>query len=163
MVSQQPLPISGTVSLTDYRSINNNAEHWDNPTQFQPERYLNYPLPAAAYINAADPNDRDHFSYGAGRRVCPGVHLAEKSLYLNIARVLWAFNLNKKKDSDGQVIEPEAGMVPGWMTIPLPFKCEITVRSDQKKALIEKIWTEAKKGLKADGDIPDGQGYQKAR
>lgn len=123
-----------------------------------PERFLNYPLPAASYINAADPNDRDHWSYGAGRRVCPGVHVAEKSLFLNIARVLWGFDIDKKTDSDGQTCDPETGMVPGWMTIPLPFECDIKVRDDSKKQLIEEIWTEAKKVLKADGDIPDGQG-----
>ena len=123
-----------------------------------PERYLNHPLPAAAYLNAADPMDRDHFSYGAGRRVCPGVHLAEKSLFLNISRVLWAFDLSKKKDLSGESIEPESGMVPGWMTIPLPFVCDIRCRSDEKRQLIERVWAEAKKGLKPDGDIPDGQG-----
>ena len=122
-----------------------------------PERFLNHPLPAAAYLNAANPNDRDHWSYGAGRRVCPGVHIAEKSLFLNIARVLWGFNLSKKVDTDGQTCEPEAGMVKGWMTIPLPFECDIKVRSEKKRHLIEEKWQEAKKGLKADGDIPDGQ------
>ena len=125
-----------------------------------PERYLNHHLPAAAYLNAADPNDRDHFSYGAGRRVCPCVHLAEKSLYLNIARVLWGFDLSKKVDASGSNIEPEAGMVPGWMTIPLPFVCDIRCRSEEKRQLIEQTWAEARKGLKSDGDIPDGQGHR---
>ena len=140
------------------RSINYDASHWERPTEFIPERYLNHPQPAAAYINAADPNDRDHFSYGAGRRVCPGVHLAEKSLFLNIARVLWGFELSKKRDTHGDVIEPDANMVPGWMTIPLPFVCDITCRSPGKKEIIEAVWAEARKGLKPDGDIPEGQG-----
>jgi hypothetical protein len=123
-----------------------------------PERYLNHPLSAAAYVNVADPNERDHVSYGAGRRICPGIHLAEKSLFLNIARVLWAFNISKTVDDNGEEREPEAGMVPGWMTIPLPFECDIRVRSEVKARLIELEWTDAKKGLKPDGDIPDGQG-----
>lgn len=109
-----------------------------------PERFLGYDLAAAAYLNIADPDNRDHFSYGAGRRVCPGVHVAEKSLYLNIARVLWAFNIAKKTGDDGEVIEPNTAMVPGWMTIPQPFECAITVRSEEKRALIKKIWMDAK-------------------
>lgn len=112
-----------------------------------PERFIGYDLPAASYINIADPNDRDHFSYGAGRRVCPGVHVAEKSLYLNIARVLWAFNISKKVGNDGKVVEPNTNMVPGWMTIPLPFECDITVRSAKKAVLIDEIWADAKKNL----------------
>lgn len=108
---------------------------------------MNHSLSAAAYINASDPYTRDHFSYGAGRRVCPGVHLAEKSLFLNISRVLWAFNISKKV-VDGKEIEPEKGMVPGWMTIPLPFECNITVRSKEKAKIIDSVWNEAKKNLK---------------
>jgi cytochrome P450 len=64
-----------------HRSINNSPLLWQEPEKFMPERYLNHPLSAAAYTNAANPNDRDHFSYGAGRRICPGIHLAEKSLF----------------------------------------------------------------------------------
>ena len=112
-----------------------------------PERFLGYDLPAASYLNIANPNERDHFSYGAGRRVCPGVHVAEKSLYLNIARVLWAFDISKKIGKDGTVIEPNTAMVPGWMTIPQPFDCTIAPRSEKKAALITQIWQEAKKNL----------------
>ncbi|KAK3704007.1 hypothetical protein LTR37_014110 [Vermiconidia calcicola] len=146
----------GTVVFLNWWSINHDPTHWEKPEEFMPERYLNHPLTAAAYLNTADPNDRDHFSYGAGRRVCPGVHLAEKSLFLNIARVLWAFDLSKKVDEKGTFTEPEAGMMPGWMTIPLPFACDIRCRSEEKAKLIERTWTEVKKGLEPDGDIPAG-------
>ena len=142
------------------RAINNDPTHWDSPDEFIPERYLNHHLPAAAYINAADPNDRDHFSYGAGRRICPGVHVAEKSLFINIARVAWGFNIAKKVDVNGVITEPDASMVPGWMTIPGPFVCDFTVRSEGKKALIEAVWEEARKALKADGDIAVTGGKQ---
>ncbi|OAG38046.1 hypothetical protein AYO21_07768 [Fonsecaea monophora] len=128
-------------------AINYDPAHWDKPDEFMPERFLGYDLPAASYINIGDPNQRDHFSYGAGRRVCPGVHVAEKSLFLNIARVLWAFNISKKIAKDGSVIEPNIAMVPGWMTIPQPFECDITVRSEKKAALINKIWAETKETL----------------
>lgn len=112
-----------------------------------PERFLGYDLPAASYLNIADPNMRDHWSYGAGRRVCPGVHVAEKSLFLNIARVLWAFNIAKKRDENGDEVQPNTAMVPGWMTIPQPFECAITPRSEEKADLIKRVWLEAKKGL----------------
>ncbi|KIW93064.1 uncharacterized protein Z519_06914 [Cladophialophora bantiana CBS 173.52] len=136
-----------TVVVLNWWAINYDPSHWDKPDEFMPERFLGYDLPAASYINIGDPNQRDHFSYGAGRRVCPGVHVAEKSLYLNIARVLWAFNISKKVGKDGSLIEPNTAMVPGWMTIPQPFECDITVRSEKKAALINNIWAEAKRNL----------------
>lgn len=101
-----------------------------------PERYLKHDLSAAAYINAADPKDRDHVSYGAGHRVCPSVHVAEKSLFINLTRMLWAFNISKKV-VDGKVIEPNNEIVPGWLSVPQKFECDISVRSKKHKHLIE--------------------------
>lgn len=110
---------------------------------------MGYDKPAAAYLNSADPYERDHFTYGAGRRVCPGIHVAEKSLFLNISRILWAFNISKKK-VDGKTIEPLNALVPGWMCIPQPFENAITVRSTKHAELIEKIWDDASREIKLD-------------
>lgn len=62
----------------------------------------------------ADPYVGDHFTHGAGRRVCPGVQVAEKSLYINIAPILWAFNITKKKGPDAVLIEPDISIVRGF-------------------------------------------------
>lgn len=72
---------------------------------------------------------RDHFTYGAGRRVCPGVHVAERSLYINIARTLWGFSLDKKMGADKRIIEPETEMVRGFLSVPKHFKAAISPRS----------------------------------
>ena len=77
------------------------------------------------------------------------MHVAEKSLFLNISRILWAFNISKKK-VDGEVKEPLNAMVPGWMCIPLPFECDITVRSDKHARFIEDTWRSAEVGIKLD-------------
>jgi hypothetical protein len=131
------------------RAINYDPERWESPHEFRPERYLGWDLSAAAYINSADPYQRDHTSYGAGRRVCPGVHVAEKSLYLNISRILWGFNISKKKVG-GNDVEPLNAMVPGWMCIPQPFECDIKVRSEKHRKLIESVWKKAQKDIKLD-------------
>lgn len=98
-----------------------NPRLYADPQTFNPSRYLNTPLPAADYINASNPYDRDHFTYGAGRRVCPGVHVAERSLYINIVRTLWGFNLARAV-VDGQVVEPTTVMVRGFLSVPEPFE-----------------------------------------
>lgn len=117
----------------------------DNPTEFRPERYLSKPLPAADYINSNDPYERDHFTYGAGRRVCPGVHVAERSLYINIVRTLWAFNISKKRSPGGSMIEPETGMIRGFLSVPKPFECEITPRSNKHAEIIRETFRKAEK------------------
>jgi len=77
------------------------------------------------------------------------VHIAEKSLYLNISRIVWGFNI-AKKNVGGKPLDPESKMVPGWMTIPQPFECDISVRSPKHAELIEKIWKEAEQKITLD-------------
>jgi cytochrome P450 len=70
----------GSVVMLNWWAIHYDEERYPDPGNFIPERYLDHDLPAADYMNIADPYKRDHFTYGAGRRSCPGVHLAEISM-----------------------------------------------------------------------------------
>ena len=45
------------------------------------------------------------YAFGYGRRVCPGLYLAEASMFLSIAMTLSAYNVRKKRDADGNVFE----------------------------------------------------------
>jgi cytochrome P450 len=132
--------------LIQYRAIHRDPSLWKNPDAFDPSRYLNHTLSAADYINSSDPYARDHFTYGAGRRVCPGVHVAERSLYINIARVLWGFDIAKPKDRKGEVVEPTQAMVRGFMSVPEEFECAITPRSEKHADVIREEFAEAEKG-----------------
>ena len=88
-------------------------------------RYYGFELSAAEAAVTSDPNGRDHYAYGGGRRICPGMHVAERSLFLNIARLLWGFDINHSKDEAGNDIPVDAtfkGMVPGATAAPRPFK-----------------------------------------
>jgi hypothetical protein len=118
---------------------------WPNPDAFDPSRYINHSASAADYINASDPTTRDHFSYGAGRRVCPGVHVAERSLFINISRVLWGFTLNRKTGKDGKVIEVTEKMAPGFFSVPENFECDIQPRSSKHAKTMEREWKKAEK------------------
>ncbi|CAG8909736.1 unnamed protein product [Penicillium egyptiacum] len=133
----------GSVVILNWWAIHRNPDLYPDPEKFQPERYLNHSLSAAEYINIADPYARDHFTYGAGRRVCPGVHVAERSLFINIARILWGFDIQKKKGSNGRLLEPTTSMMRGFLSIPNPFPCEITPRSAHHAQLIQEAWKEA--------------------
>lgn len=69
-----------SVIMLNWWAIHYDEERYPDPGNFIPERYLDHKLPAADYIAIGDPYKRDHFTYGAGRRACPGVHVAEKSM-----------------------------------------------------------------------------------
>lgn len=73
------------------------------------------------------------------------MHVAERSLYINISRVLWAFNIVKKKAPDGSFIEPTQTMVRGFMAVPEPFECDITPRSKKHAEIIRGEFAKAEK------------------
>ncbi|EFX05735.1 cytochrome p450 monooxygenase [Grosmannia clavigera kw1407] len=83
-------------------------------------------------------NNRDHYGYGAGRRICPGMHLAERVQWRAIAKILWAFDIVMPIDpvtGTAVVPEPEAyeeGLVSGSK----PFQVEFRLRSPAHEAVI---------------------------
>jgi cytochrome P450 len=89
-------------------------------------RYYDFPLTAAEAASATDPMERDHYSYGGGRRICPGMHVAERSLFINLARLMWGFDISHAKDADGNDIPVDPtfnGMIKGSSAAQKPFKC----------------------------------------
>ena len=51
------------------------------------------------------PGNLGHSAFGWGRRICPGMHLGYGSVQLNIARILWAFNVEQAIDANGKEID----------------------------------------------------------
>lgn len=82
-----------------------------------------------------------HFGYGAGRRVCPGIHLAERSLWRVTAKFLWAFEFSEPVDkSTGKTIPlDDTAYTPGFAATPLPYKVHVKPRS---KAHVQTIMQE---------------------
>ncbi|OZJ03717.1 hypothetical protein BZG36_03313 [Bifiguratus adelaidae] len=72
------IPKDYTVILNVY-GMNRDPNRFVNPTEFKPERYLDVYQPSSALANGK-PDDRDHTTFGFGRRVCAGMHLAEREL-----------------------------------------------------------------------------------
>lgn len=133
------------VETSTQRAIHRDSSLYPDPDKFDPTRYLDKPLSAAEYINAPDSYERDHFAYGAGRRVCPGVHVAERSLFINVARVLWGFDISRAVDAGGNEVEPNTKTVPGFLTVPQPFECAIRPRSAGRARVIREVFAAAEK------------------
>jgi Cytochrome P450 len=84
-----------------------------------------------------DPRKRDHFSFGAGRRICPGAGLAENSLFITLARILWAFNI----EAIGEVSTDD--YEDGSITCPRVFKAKFTCWDEGKRRLVDEEWERA--------------------
>lgn len=117
-------------------AMHHDESRWERPEDFMPERFLNHPKLASQYTS--DGPTRDHFGYGAGRRVCPGIHLAERNLFVGMAKLLWAFDFRRRGEGSGNV---ESSI--GFLQCVRDYECEITVRSEKRAETIMREYQEA--------------------
>ena len=77
--------------------------------------------------------------FGFGRRLCPGAHIAERSLNIIVAHVSWACNIKKAVDpaTEEEITPPEYDYVKGLNTEPHNFPFEMTCRSPGRWAVLE--------------------------
>ncbi|KAL8253563.1 hypothetical protein R6Q59_031784 [Mikania micrantha] len=78
----------GSTVLLNVWSIHRDPRYWDNPLDFKPERFLTC-LETKKWYNG---NNLNFFPFGSGRRLCPGLPLAEKMLMFISASLLHSFN-----------------------------------------------------------------------
>jgi cytochrome P450 len=102
-------------------TIHNDPNNFPDPRTFEPNRH-NVDLTVGEAVQSSEVRNCI-WTFGAGRRICPGLHLAENTLSLAIARMLWAFNISKAKDENGKeiAIDPTA-LTQAVAVCPLPFR-----------------------------------------
>ncbi|KAH9901308.1 cytochrome P450 [Cubamyces lactineus] len=121
------LPKGATV-YANIHAIMQDPELFPEPEQFRPERFLHTKNPKLQGMT---------IQFGFGRRICPGLHVANQSIFIVIARLLWAFNIVPVKDADGKPIIPSADdFVSRLVTRPSPFPCSFEVRDEHARELI---------------------------
>ena len=141
----------GSAIILNTWGIHNDANRYADPEVFNPYRYQNQTQLASVYANSSDYQNRDHFGYGIGRRICPGIHLAERSLFLAVARILWAFTIQPKLDQTGNPIpidvDPATGYHEGLLNECLPFEVDIKIRSEKRLETILAEVAKAEAGI----------------
>ncbi|KAH9943928.1 cytochrome P450 [Amylocystis lapponica] len=95
---------------------------YPEPEVFRPERFL----PSKGSEPQLEPRK---FVFGFGRRICPGLHFAEVSLWRVMSNVLAVFNISKAIDAQGQDIEPIVELTTSVTSHPKPFPCHIVCRA----------------------------------
>jgi cytochrome P450 len=93
----------GTMMTANVWHLNCNSEIYGaDAAHFNPARFLDAngevaPCPPAT-------KEEGHVTYGFWRRICPGRHITDNALFINIAMMLWACNIEPGKDEHGNVI-----------------------------------------------------------
>jgi cytochrome P450 len=72
---------------------------YPDPFSFRPERFIK--------DGKIDPDVKDPLAaFGFGRRICPGRHMAQASVWIAAASMLASFDIAKAVNADGSVVEP---------------------------------------------------------
>ncbi|SMR53762.1 unnamed protein product [Zymoseptoria tritici ST99CH_1E4] len=125
---------AGAGVMNNVWAIHNDPARSPNPHLFGPNRFKDDKLSLYDSTSNPDPSKRDCFTFGAGRRICPGMHVAERSLFLGMARLLWAFSIKPAKDADGNEIVPQGqNFTQGFVCMPEEFPADI-VRTEWQVA-----------------------------
>ncbi|KAH7922014.1 cytochrome P450 [Leucogyrophana mollusca] len=115
----QCIPEGATV-FGNHWAITRDPDVFPDPETFDPQRWLTK--------DGAFRGDLRTFTYGFGRRVCPGQHVANRSIYINFALLLWSFRLAQ---NSAVPIDTSAFSV-GVMAHAAPFEVIFTPRTEEK-------------------------------
>ncbi|KAF8625149.1 hypothetical protein AX17_006927 [Amanita inopinata Kibby_2008] len=116
------------VIMTNLWHMLHDPNTYPEPFAFRPERHI---------ATDGKPVERDPrtICFGFGRRICPGMYLAEGSLFLTIASSLALFNISKAVEN-GVEITPVHENTTGTISFPKSFKCSIKPRSSKTLHLL---------------------------
>ncbi|KAM5341972.1 hypothetical protein ACJ41O_015003 [Fusarium nematophilum] len=137
-------------------TINNDPRKFKDPRRFNPLRFPEEDSAVEGFSVSTNYQKRPHHTFGAGRRICPGSHVAERTLFIAMSRLLWAYEFRTKKDQFGNdiPIDPDA-MTQGLVVGPEPFECEIIPRSPEKAAMIREMYKQTSDSLNTEGNYTE--------
>ncbi|RJE21071.1 to cytochrome p450 [Aspergillus sclerotialis] len=138
---------AGAGILHNVWSIHMDPKRQPNPREFNPDRYKGDEQSLGDAASNPDPLKRDVYTFGAGRRICPGIHVAERSLFLAMSRILWAFDIAPALDpvTKGPIIPDPDRLTQGFVCMPEEYPARITPRSKERADHVIKEWKDAEK------------------
>ncbi|GLB38279.1 putative cytochrome p450 [Lyophyllum shimeji] len=96
----------GSIIIPNIRGMTWDESLYADPFTFDPTRFLPMPEGRNEPFSGA--------TWGFGRRVCPGRHLADASLWIAIAMLLSTVQISKAVDEDGNEIMPEVAFITSF-------------------------------------------------
>ncbi|TFY83526.1 hypothetical protein EWM64_g473 [Hericium alpestre] len=106
------------------------GDTYESPDEFRPERHME-----GKVLDPTGP------TFGYGRRVCPGMAVAQRSLWMIIVTALATVEFGCQIASDSTEVKPEVRYNNLPVQQPLPFPSAVRPRSEAKVELIERaLW-----------------------
>ncbi|KAF9223307.1 cytochrome P450 [Gyrodon lividus] len=115
----QCIPAGATVFGCHW-AISRDPIAFPDPETFNPQRWLD--------SNGQLRTDMRFYTFGFGRRVCPGLHVANRSLYINLALLFWSFRIVERPDARIDV----NAFTDSIISRPVPFEVDFVPRMEEK-------------------------------
>ncbi|KAF7358162.1 O-methylsterigmatocystin oxidoreductase [Mycena venus] len=122
----------GTIIVNNLWAIAHDPDNYEDPMAFKPERFL----------GDAPELDPGIFTFGFGRRRCPGIEVAESTVFIIMATFLSVFRFENAKDEAGNEVPPLVEFDSGTVCHPKPFKCSIEPLSANTLHLLQTLESE---------------------
>jgi cytochrome P450 len=125
----------GATVIGNHWSIHMDEAVFPDPMTFRPERWLENP-------------DLPLYAFGFGRRACTGQHVSNNSLFIIVARLLWAFEIKPAVDDSGREIPiDDMAFTSGFNSRPEPFGVRFLPRSDKVDGVVTEEFERAEKDV----------------
>ncbi|KAG2340491.1 cytochrome P450 [Suillus weaverae] len=90
------------------------------PDKFDPQRWLD--------SEGCLKDNMKSFTFGFGRRVCPGRHLADNSMYIGLALLFWSFRIDQRPDAPINTLASDS-----VVSHAVPFEIDVIPRIEVAK------------------------------
>ncbi|KAL2008555.1 hypothetical protein VTN00DRAFT_6749 [Thermoascus crustaceus] len=116
---------------------------FEKPLEFRPERWLEQKK-----SEDGSGTNNSVSTFGFGRRICTGRHIARNSIFILVSRLLWSFNIKHAVDQDGKRKEVnDMAFTSGFVWTPFQFEAVFEPRSEQARMVVEREWLTAEKDI----------------
>ena len=105
----------GTIILQNMRVMNSQPDVFgSDAARFDPSRYLD----KHRQVRVFDGREEGHMAFGFGRRICPGRYVAEGTLAIDLATLLWAMRFERPEGALSELdLRTTVGDVTAYVTI----------------------------------------------
>ncbi|CAE6423881.1 unnamed protein product [Rhizoctonia solani] len=120
---------AGCILIPNIWGMSRDPTIYGDPETFKPERFIDTENHEAEF-------DVQNYIFGFGRRRCPGIALAQSSVWLAVVMVLAVYDITPTLDASGKPIMPDLKYSQSTISAPKPFPCTIKPRSLNAEKLI---------------------------
>ncbi|KAH8982499.1 cytochrome P450 [Lactarius akahatsu] len=126
----------GTIIFPNMRVINfETAVFGVDSARFNPARYLDEKGRVKVVMEG---REEGHMTFGYGRRVCPGRLVAEGTLGIDFATLLWALRFERPEGAQGELdVHTLVHTGIGANGHPAPFECKAVPRFAEAEVLLK--------------------------